>query len=63
MARGSFKEIEDLATLKKIMSDRGVVRLYVKKLSPNDNSKNQPGLPNHWVYLAPSAQDEASRVS
>ncbi len=32
----------DLATLKKMMSDHGVQRLLFKRLSPNDNSKNQP---------------------
>jgi hypothetical protein len=31
-----------LSTLIRIMSDRGVRRLYAKVLAPNDNSKNQP---------------------
>jgi hypothetical protein len=51
MARSSFREIESLATLKKIMSARGAVRLYVKKLAPNDNSKNQPYLGGDFQAL------------
>lgn len=31
-----------LDTLSSIMKDRGVTRIFVKELAPNDNSKNQP---------------------
>lgn len=61
MARGNFREITALAVLKDIMTANGVVRLYVKYLSPNDNSKNQVYLgsdfqalnviPNHGVTV------------
>lgn len=36
-----FAEITDLSKLRAIMAAQSVTRLYVKKLSPNDNSKNQ----------------------
>src|ERR1700743_2483818 len=49
MAKDDFKEIEELNKLKKIMAANGASRLFVKKLSPNDNSKNQ-------VYLGPGCQ-------
>lgn len=32
----------DVSKLKEMMQEAGVDRLYVKRLSPNDNSKNQP---------------------
>jgi hypothetical protein len=61
MVRQNFKEIQDLTTLRKIMAAHNVTKLYVKKLSPNDNSKNQPYLggnfealniiPNHGVMV------------
>lgn len=37
----TFAEITDLSKLRAIMAAQGISRLYVKKLSPNDNSKNQ----------------------
>ena len=46
MPKSTFNEIKDLNTLKEIMAAKGAVKLYVKRLSPNDNSKNQ-------VYLGP----------
>ncbi len=45
------KEI-DWGTLKKIMKHMDVNRLFVKKLSPNDNSKNQPYLGGDLTELA-----------
>ena len=40
---GSTAAIElTLGRLKEIMASKGVSRLYIKHLSPNDNSKNQP---------------------
>ena len=61
MAKNDFSEISNLAKLKKIMEDNGAVRLFLKKLSPNDNSKNQVYLgsdfstlniiPNEGVYV------------
>jgi len=41
MPKNNFSEIESLGNLKKIMASLDVTRLIVKKLSPNDNSKNQ----------------------
>jgi hypothetical protein len=61
VARIDFEEIEDLKKLEKMMEAKGVERLFVKKLSPNDNSKNQVYLggdfeslniiPNKGVYV------------
>lgn len=61
MPKNRFNEIKDLNRLKEVMADAGVVRLYLKKLSPNDNSKNQIYLgsgfealniiPNEGVYV------------
>ena len=31
----------DLAALKQLFSDKGCIKVYVKELAPNDNSKNQ----------------------
>jgi len=42
----------DLKTLKLIFKDRDVQKLYVKKLSPNDNSKNQAYLGGDLTELA-----------
>lgn len=52
--------IESISQLKRLMATHGAVRLYAKKLSPNDNSKNQVYLggdfsslniiPNKGVY-------------
>ena len=36
--------VASLQALMSIMSDKGVTRLYLKRLQPNDNSKNQPYL-------------------
>ena len=46
MPESTFNEIKDLNTLKAAMVAKRATKLYVKKLSPNDNSKNQ-------VYLGP----------
>lgn len=42
----------DLRALKLMMKDRGVTKIYVKKLSPNDNSKNQPYMGGDLTELA-----------
>jgi hypothetical protein len=42
----------DLRTLILMMKDRDVNKLYVKKLSPNDNSKNQPYMGGDLTELA-----------
>ncbi len=39
---GVNTDVISLAQLRDLMKDRGVVRLYYKKLAANDNSKNQP---------------------
>jgi MvaI/BcnI restriction endonuclease family len=41
-----------LESLKSIFSDLGVSSLYIKKLAPNDNSKNQPYFGPHLTDLA-----------
>lgn len=41
MAKSEFREFSNLEKLRQVFSANGVVRLYLKKLSPNDNSKNQ----------------------
>jgi len=51
MAKDKFREVEDLATLRGIMAARKVEKLYVKKLSPNDNSKNQLYLGGNFESL------------
>lgn len=51
------KEVE-LETIKLIFKDRDVTKLYVKKLSPNDNSKNQPYLGGDLTELAFIPTDE-----
>ncbi len=40
-----------LANLIKIYSSEGVSRVIYKKLSPNDNSKNQPYMGSHLTDL------------
>ena len=40
----SDKGIASLHVLKGLMSNKGVTRLFLKRLQPNDNSKNQPYL-------------------
>ena len=42
----------DLNRLINIFSDLGVRQLYVKKLAPNDNSKNQPYFGSHLTDLS-----------
>ncbi|WP_323813418.1 MvaI/BcnI family restriction endonuclease [Cellvibrio sp. NN19] len=51
------KEI-NLTILKKILIDNGVDKIYVKKLSPNDNSKNQPYLGGDLTELSFIPTDE-----
>lgn len=51
------KEI-NLANLKKILIDNGADRIYVKRLSPNDNSKNQPYLGGDLTELSFIPTDE-----
>lgn len=41
MPKSQFSEIDDLEKLKKMFSARGANCIFIKKLSPNDNSKNQ----------------------
>jgi hypothetical protein len=41
-----------LDRIKNILIDRGATNLYVKKLAPNDNSKNQPYFGPHLTDLA-----------
>ncbi len=45
------KEV-NLGTLKLILKNKNVTKVYVKKLSPNDNSKNQPYLGGDLTELA-----------
>ena len=40
-----------LDTITRVMQDLGVTNIYVKKLAPNDNSKNQPYLGGHLTDL------------
>lgn len=42
----------NLRTLELIMKDRDVTKIYIKKLSPNDNSKNQPYMGGDLTELA-----------
>jgi hypothetical protein len=41
-----------LNTITTIMHDHGATNIYVKKLAPNDNSKNQPYFGSHLIDLA-----------
>ena len=41
MTKEPFREIETISLLNDLMNSKGVTSLYVKKLAPNDNSKNQ----------------------
>ena len=40
-----------LSTIKRIFHDLGAINIYVKKLAPNDNSKNQPFFGSHLTDL------------
>lgn len=51
MARQKFPEIEDLDRLRSVMASAGATRLLIKKLSPNDNSKNQVYLGGNFETL------------
>ena len=52
-----------LDTLINIMGDRGARKIYIKKLAPNDNSKNQPYFGFHLTDLAfiPTGPMQASQ--
>jgi hypothetical protein len=41
----------NLQNLKKLFADHGCQKIYIKKLSPNDNSKNQVYLASSWEVL------------
>lgn len=53
----------DLDSLINIMADKGVGKIYIKKLAPNDNSKNQPYFGFHLTDLPfiPTGPMEASQ--
>lgn len=51
MSKAEFEEFESLRTLENMFAAKGVERLYVKKLSPNDNSKNQIYLGGNFEVL------------
>lgn len=63
MTSGSFDP--DLAVLRSMMVEAGVRRLYVKRLSPNDNSKNQIYLEGRITSAIPhgevTAEADAAR--
>lgn len=58
------KEIS-LETITQIMQDLRVSNIYVKSLSPNDNSKNQPYLGSHLTDLPfiPTSEITASTTA
>lgn len=53
----------NLNSLIKVMSDAGVKKIFLKKLAPNDNSKNQPYFGFHLTDLPfiPTGEIEASQ--
>lgn len=51
LKKKSFSEFMSLSKLIEAMNNKGVTRLYVKKLSPNDNNKNQPYLGGSFEAL------------
>lgn len=58
----SEKQI-NLESLVNVMSDKGVGKIYIKELAPNDNSKNQPYFGFHLTDLPfiPTGPMEASQ--
>ena len=51
MPKAEFEEIQSLRSLEQILAAKDVDRLFVKKMSPNDNSKNQVYLGGNFEVL------------